>query len=150
MRAMALSGDGGVMRTSLTSSDGGTGTTRILLVDDHEISRAAYRALLRAEGIDVVADLAASDHALAAARALRPDVAIVDVTPGADTGFGIARSLRALPDPPTVILTSTAGRAEFGPATNGYRFIAKADIRAAAIARLTPATGTDRPEPQNR
>ena len=80
------------MRTSLTSSDGGTGTTRILLVDDHEISRAAYRALLRAEGIDVVADLAASDHALAAARALRPDVAIVDVTPGADTGFGIARS----------------------------------------------------------
>ena len=97
-----------------------------------------------------MADLATTDHALAAARALRPDVAIVDITPRADAGLGIARSLRALAGPPIVVLTSTAARAEFGPAINGYRFIAKADICAAAIARLTPATETGWPEPRNR
>ncbi len=98
MRAMTLPGDGGIMRTSLTSSAGRAGTTRILLVDDHEISRGLPRTVAR-EGIDVVADLAASDHALAAARALRPDVAIVDDAPGPNTGFGIARggSRRRLP-----------------------------------------------------
>jgi DNA-binding NarL/FixJ family response regulator len=58
---------------------------RIMLVDDYEISRAACRALLRAEGVDVVADLRASDDALAAARTLRPEVVIADVTPRSGT-----------------------------------------------------------------
>jgi DNA-binding NarL/FixJ family response regulator len=111
--------------------------TRILIVDDHEVSRAAYRALLRTEGLDVVADVAANHQAVAEARALRPDVAIVDVTPAATAGFGIAAELLALPAPPAVILTSSAGRAEFGAALAGHRFIGKAGMCAAAIARLT-------------
>ena len=78
------------MRTSTASSAGGTRPTRVIIIDDHEISRAACKALLRAEGIHVTADLNASDQALTAARTLRPDVAIVDVTPAAETGFGIA------------------------------------------------------------
>src|SRR5579859_167781 len=46
---------------------------RILIIDDHEISRGAYRALLRTEGLDVVGDLGVDGRAVAAARALRPD-----------------------------------------------------------------------------
>jgi DNA-binding NarL/FixJ family response regulator len=110
---------------------------RIILVDDYEISRAACRALLRAEGADVVAHLRASDDALAAARALRPEVVIADVTPAADSGLGMARTLRVLPAPPIVILTPSADRAQFGVKVNGYRFIAKADISATVIAALT-------------
>jgi DNA-binding NarL/FixJ family response regulator len=109
---------------------------RIMIIDDHEISRAAIRALLRAEGVDVIADFNANAHALAAVRALHPEVVIVDVTPGADTGFGIARGLCGLPAPPVVILTSSAGREQFGAKINSYRFIAKADITATAIAGL--------------
>jgi DNA-binding NarL/FixJ family response regulator len=115
-----------------------------MIIDDHEISRAAFCALLLSEGVDVVADLNAGRDALAVARALRPAVVIVDVTPAADTGFGIARGLRALlPAPPVVILTSSADRVRFGAQLDGHVFIAKADIGSAAIARLARSPGTD-------
>ena len=131
------------MHTSTAGPSHGTWPARIIIIDDHDISRAACTALLRAEGIDVKADLRATDQALTATRAFRPDVAIIDVTPGADAGFGVAHRLRALPAPPIVILTSSSDRTLFGAQLNGYLFIAKADICARAIARLTrgPQTG---------
>jgi chemotaxis response regulator CheB len=139
------------MRTSAHHPAGGTRPARIVIIDDHEISRAACRALLRTEGLDVVADLAAGDQPLAAARALRPDVAIIDVTPAAGPGFGIADGLLALPAPPAIILTSSTDRTEFGAELNGHRFIAKADICAAAIARLATLPGTVGPQsPKSR
>jgi DNA-binding NarL/FixJ family response regulator len=118
-----------------------------MIIDGHEVSRAAFCALLRSEGADVVASLSADCDALAAARTLRPEVVIVDVTPAAETGFGIARRLRALlPTPPVVILTSSTDRSQFGRALDRFRFIAKADIGAAAIARLARLLETDGPE----
>jgi DNA-binding NarL/FixJ family response regulator len=54
----------------------------VLVVDNHEVSRAALRALLRTEGVEVI-DLAPGDHVIAEAYALAPDVVIVDVSPGA-------------------------------------------------------------------
>jgi CheY-like chemotaxis protein len=70
-----------------------------LIVDDHEISRAALRALLRTEGIDV-ADVGTGDAAIATAIAIHPDVVIVDVTPADPAGFRITHWLQALPDAP--------------------------------------------------
>ena len=116
-----------------------------MIIDRHEISRAAFCALLRSEGVDVVANLSAGRDALAMARALRPEVIIVDVTPAADRGFGIARRLRALqPAPPSVVLTSSTDRAQFGAQLDGHVFIAKADVSSAAVAELTrsPETGS--------
>jgi DNA-binding NarL/FixJ family response regulator len=134
------------MPTTAPGVPGPDGTMRIMIIDDHEISRAAIRALLRAEGVDVIADFGTGGHALAAARALHPEVVIVDVVPGADTGFGIARGLCGLPVPPVVILTSSAGRAQFGSKINSYRFVAKADITATVVAVLAstpPASPTE-------
>ena len=124
------------MRTSAERTVNGASATRVVIIDDHEIFRAACRALLRTEGMNVVADLRTSDEVLAAVGALRPDVAIIDVTPATGTGFAIARRLRALAAPPIVILTSSADRGRFGTLVNGYRFLAKADISATAIAAL--------------
>lgn len=45
----------------------------------------------------MIADFKTNAHALAAARALNPEVVIVDVTPTANTGFGIASELCGLP-----------------------------------------------------
>lgn len=133
------------MPTTAPGSPGRDRAMRIMIIDDHEISRAAIRALLRAEGVDVIADFNSGGDALAAARALHPEVVIVDVAPGADTGFGIARGLRGLPAPPVVVLTSSAGRAQFGAKINSYRFVAKADITATVIAGLAnPASTPDR------
>jgi CheY-like chemotaxis protein len=113
-----------------------------MIIDDHEISRKAFCALLRSEGADVVADLSADQDALVMARALGPEVVIVDVTPAADTGFGIARRLRApLPAPPIIILTSSTDRTRFGAQLDGHEFIAKTDICSAAIAALVPGLG---------
>ena len=143
MRPMASASDRGVMPISTASPPDGTWPERVIIIDDHDISRAACTALLRAEGIDVTADLAASDQAFTATRALRPDVAIIDVTPAADAGFGIAHRLCALPVPPIVILTSSSDRTLFGAQLDGYLFIAKADICAAAITRLARAQRYD-------
>jgi DNA-binding NarL/FixJ family response regulator len=129
------------MRASAASCAGGARPPRIMLIDDHEISRAACRALLRTEGIDVVADMAVGDRAIAAAAALRPDVAVVDVRPAVDTGFAMVGRLRALPVPPVVILTSSIDHAELGARLNGHRFIAKADICAATLIQLATVPG---------
>ena len=133
------------MRTGAPGTPGRNDALRIMIIDDHEISRAAICAMLRSEGADVVADLNAGRDALAMARALRPEVIIVDVTPAADRGFGIARRLRALqPAPPSVVLTSSTDRAQFGAQLDGHVFIAKADVSSAAVAELTrsPETGS--------
>ncbi len=138
------------MRTGAPGSPGRDDALRIMIIDDHEISRAAFCALLRSEGVDVAADLNVGHDALAMARALHPEVVIVDVTPAADTGFAIARRLRAmLPAPPIIILTSSTDRTRFGAQLDGHVFIAKADIRSAAIARLARSPETDVLESRN-
>jgi DNA-binding NarL/FixJ family response regulator len=137
------------MRTA-PGSLGRNDALRVMIIDDHEISRAAFCALLRAEGVDVVADLNALHGVLAMARTLHPEVVIVDVAPAADTGFAIARQLLALlPAPPIVILTSSTERTRFGAQLDGHVFIAKADICSAAIARLARTPETDRLESRN-
>ena len=137
MRPAAASRDRGCMRTIMsangTQAAGGTRPARIMIIDDHEITRAACRALLRTEGADVVADMPAGDQALAAAATLRPDVVVVDVSPVAGAGFGLARRLRALPHPPAVVLTSSADPAKFGTRLDGHSFVAKAGLCAGAI-----------------
>ena len=132
------------MRTGAPESPGRNDALRIMIIDDHQISRAAFCALLRSEGVDVVADLSALHDELTMARALHPEVVIVDVTPAADAGFAIARRLRALlPAPPIVILTSSTDRTRFGAQLDGHVFIAKADICSAAITRLARSPETD-------
>jgi DNA-binding NarL/FixJ family response regulator len=138
MRRAARGGDRGGMPTSTVDRADGTWPARIMIIDDHEISRAACRALLRTEGIDVIADMAAGDHAIVAAATLRPDVAVVDVSPSAGAGFGMARRLAALPDPPDVVLTSSADPAEFDGRLEGHSFVAKAGLCAKAIHDAAP------------
>jgi DNA-binding NarL/FixJ family response regulator len=121
-----------------------------MIIDDHEISRQAFCALLRSEDVDVVADLSAPHDVLATVRALDPEVVIVDVTPAAHTGFAIARRLGVLlPAPPIVILTSSTDRSRFGAQLDGHVFIAKADICSAAIARLARSPDKDGLESRN-
>lgn len=78
---------------------------RILVVDDHEIVRSGIARALAAEA-DLRPCGAAADagEALARARELRPDVAVVDVNlPGA-SGSSLVQALRSLPSPPAVVV----------------------------------------------
>jgi CheY-like chemotaxis protein len=114
-------------RRPMRAGANGQRLIRVLLVDDHEISRAAISALLRTEGADVVGT-GTGEAAVAVAIAFRPAVVIVDVTPADATGFRLADLLRALPDAPTVVLTSSADKRRFASRLDSYRFVAKADL----------------------
>lgn len=121
------------MQSQAAAAPGGTRPARVLLVDDHEISRGALSALLRTEGLEVTG-VGVNDAAIAVAANFCPSVAIVDVTPDNPAGFRIADRLRALPDAAAVVLTSSAGRYQFGSQLDGYQFIFKADLCADSIA----------------
>jgi two-component system response regulator DesR len=80
---------------------------RVLLADDEELIRQALAALLGLEGdLEVVAQAGEGRAALEAARAHRPDVAVVDLEMPPPGGIELAAELgRALPSCAVVILT---------------------------------------------
>jgi DNA-binding NarL/FixJ family response regulator len=104
---------------------------RVLIVDDHAPFRALARMLLVADGFDVVGEAGDGAAALAAVRALRPDVVLLDVQmPGID-GFGVAAALAEQPAAPAVVLVSSRSRTDYGRrvADSVARgFIAKGDL----------------------
>ena len=131
------------MQLQAGTARSGARPSRILIVDDHEVSRAALRALLRTEGIDV-ADVRTGDAPITAAITFRPDVVVVDVTPADPAGFLIARRLQALPDAPAIVLTSSSSRCRFGSQLEGHLFVAKADLCARTIENPPTTWGDDR------
>jgi DNA-binding NarL/FixJ family response regulator len=83
---------------------------RVALLDDHEIVRHGVAELVNAEGdMAVVGEAGTSDEMLATVAATRPDVAVLDVRLGEDSGNGIAtcREIRSeYPETQCLILTS--------------------------------------------
>lgn len=81
----------------------------ILIVDDHDGFRASARALLEADGFQVLGEAADGESAVEAARSLRPEVVLLDIQlPGLD-GFAVAERLAAGAEPPVVVLISSRG-----------------------------------------
>lgn len=80
---------------------------RVLLAEDQLMFRTAVRRLLELEGdITVVAEVGRGDELVAAARAARPDVAVVDIElPGQDGIRAAAELRRSVPICRTLILT---------------------------------------------
>ena len=76
-----------------------TGPTKVLLVDDHAIVREGYRRLLADEAsISVVGEAGNAAQAYEQARALEPDVVVMDIAlPGVS---GIEATRRMLRDQP--------------------------------------------------
>lgn len=52
---------------------------RVLVVDDQELVRAGFRLILQRAGMDVVGEAGDGVEAVVAAKALRPDVALMDI-----------------------------------------------------------------------
>ncbi|MDQ5834642.1 MAG: response regulator transcription factor, partial [Actinomycetota bacterium] len=87
----------------------------MLIVDDHEEFRASARALLEAEGFEVVGEAADGTEAIEAIDALRPAIVLLDVQlPGPD-GLTVAEGIAGGPDPPAVVLISSRGAAAYEP-----------------------------------
>lgn len=124
---------------------------RCLIVDDNEDFLHAARALLEREGISVVATASNGAQAVRACRQLKPEVALVDVDLGAETGFDIARRLagQAGPGLPRVILVSASTAddlADLVAESPAISFLYKADLSAIAIHAILE--NADAPAPQ--
>jgi CheY-like chemotaxis protein len=113
------------------------GRPGVLIVDQHEVSRAALTALLRTEGVQVVASVASGHEAIAAIAARSPDIAVVDVTPGDWRSLHTVHRLQALSHGPTVVLTSSTNCSKLCLPSEGLRFLAKADICADSVLRAS-------------
>jgi len=111
----------------------------VLIVDDHAGFRAGARALLEAEGFDVLGEAADGQSAVEEARRLRPQVVLLDVQlPGMD-GFAVAERLAAEPAAPAVVLISSRGQGAFRnrlEATPARGFITKAEFSGECLTSL--------------
>ena len=118
----------------------------VLIVDDNGLFLEAARDRLEGEGLRVVGVAATSAEALRRAEELRPEVVLVDVMLGSESGFELARQLAAhhRDGGPAVILISTYSAADFArpiaesPAT---AFLPKQELSAAAIRRIVDGRG---------
>ena len=111
----------------------------VLIVDDHDGFRRMARALLEAEGFDVVGEAADGETALAEAARLRPALVLVDIQlPGLD-GFELAARLAMRADPPAVVLTSSRAASSYRQrlaSSPVLGFIAKSELTGQALAAL--------------
>jgi DNA-binding NarL/FixJ family response regulator len=111
----------------------------VLIVDDHAAFRASARALLQAEGFEVVGEAADGAEAVQAAIILRPEIVLLDIQlPGLD-GLAVAEQLAAVPDGPAVVLISSRDAAAYGPrlqSTPARGFIPKSGLSGEALAAL--------------
>jgi CheY-like chemotaxis protein len=111
---------------------------RCLIVDDSVDFADAARGLLECEGIAVVGAAASSADALQLFEELRPDVTLVDINLGGESGFELAEQLHRAggPSPAPVILISTHAAQDYtamidtSPAVG---FLSKSALTCAAI-----------------
>jgi DNA-binding NarL/FixJ family response regulator len=111
----------------------------VLIVDDHPGFRTHARRMLECEGYRVVGEAGDVCSGLEAARALEPELAIVDVYLPDGNGFELAARLLALEVAPAVVLTSSHDGSDLGECVgeSGARgFVPKAELSRKAIEEL--------------
>ena len=108
---------------------------RSLIVDDNARFLSAARTLLEREGVAVVGVASSCAEAVQLADALQPDVALVDIDLGEESGFDVARRLAAA-ELSRVVLISAYPEADFSEliaASPAVGFLPKADVSALRI-----------------
>jgi DNA-binding NarL/FixJ family response regulator len=114
---------------------------RCLIVDDSNAFLETASALLERQGVMVVGVASETAGALQQARALQPDVILVDIGLGDESGFDLARLLArdGQGGSAKVILISTRDEADYteliaeSPAAG---FLAKSELSAQGIGRI--------------
>jgi CheY-like chemotaxis protein len=103
----------------------------VIVVDDERAFRATAVHMLERMGLSVVGDVGTVEEAMRAARDLRPQAALVDVSLPDGDGVTLAAALAVLPWRPRVVLTSTDPEAttdESARSAGAVAFIAKENL----------------------
>jgi CheY-like chemotaxis protein len=117
-----------------------------LIIDDNSGFLQAARALLEREGLRIVGVASTGAEALRCAAELHPDVTLVDIDLGGESGFELARQLVDDPgvDPGHLILISAHAEddlADLIEASPAIGFLGKPAVSAEAIERLLSRAG---------
>jgi DNA-binding NarL/FixJ family response regulator len=129
------------MRFQLAGMRAGTATCdpepmRCLIVDDSPHFLDAARGLLERQGVTIVGVASTGAEALQRALELRPDVTLLDIDLGGESGLELARRLHGQDGPAPVILISTHAEqdyAELIAASPAVGFLPKTALSADAI-----------------
>jgi DNA-binding NarL/FixJ family response regulator len=119
---------------------------RLLIVDDNAHFLEAARRLLACEGMTVVGIASTAAEAMQRVRELQPDVTLVDIDLGADSGFELVQRLAntAIGQRWPVILISAYPEQDFADlieASPALGFLAKSALSGRAIHELVGSTG---------
>jgi DNA-binding NarL/FixJ family response regulator len=121
---------------------------RCVIVDDSpDVLRAATQ-LLEGQGIDIVGLAASGDDALRVIEEVEPDVVLVDIDLGPESGFDVIRRLvesRRTAGSRTILI-STYDQSDFADliaASPAVGFVSKSDLSATEIHRLLARHGRD-------
>jgi DNA-binding NarL/FixJ family response regulator len=110
-----------------------------VIVDDDEAFIRAAHAVLERDGVTVAGAASNCAEAVMRAEALRPDVVLIDIRVGEESGFDVARRLADNNHAVALIMTSTYSAADYAdliaesPAAG---FVPKAQLSGAAIRRV--------------
>jgi len=116
---------------------------RCLLVDDNDVFLETASLLLEREGLTVVGMASSIAEALRQVRALQPDLILVDIGLGDESGFDLARLLAQDGPGGEVILISAGAEADYAeliaesPAAG---FLVKSELSARAIGQILGLT----------
>ena len=93
---------------SQDSRQGNSASIRVLIADDHEISRIGVRRLLSiAPDIEIVAEASNGTQAIELARSMKPNVVLLDVMMPNVSGIEAAQRLKAeMPDVMVIMLSA--------------------------------------------
>ncbi len=112
----------------------------VLIVDDHPSFRASARAMLEAEGFDVVGELAEGASVVETVLALEPDVILLDVQLPDMTGFDVCAGLENCgASTAQVILVSSRDLTDYGELVDvscACGFVPKGELSGDMIAAL--------------
>jgi len=114
---------------------------RCLIVDDSAYFVSAARGLLEHEGVSVVGVASTGADALRCFQSLRPDVTLVDLDLGSESGFDVAEHLHRVAGPaaaPVILISTHAARdfADMIEASPAAGFVLKSALSGDAIRDL--------------
>lgn len=120
---------------------------RVLIVDDHAVVRSGLRLLLEAEkGIEPVGEAGSARDAVFQARAMKPDVILLDIVMPDRTGLDVLPQLKH-ENPETKVLVLSMQdepryvREAFAAGASGYVLKEAADTEVVAAVREVAAGG---------
>jgi CheY-like chemotaxis protein len=130
----------------LLACNGEVMSVRCLVVDDSQAFLQAARRILESGGMTVVGATTSSAEALVRANETNPDVVLVDIMLGSESGFDLALKLTTAPQTrqAAVILISTHGEDDFREliaASPAIGFLPKWRLSARAIEELLGQPG---------